>query len=484
MKLRGTSQVRRPARMSMLAVTVAALVATGCTSKAKTPVAANSSTPATASASSSAATPAGSSTPAATGSAASTAAGPTLDPSTKATITFWTWVKDMDKEVALFNQKYPNIKVNVVNAGQGGPEYTKLQTALKAGTGAPDVAQIEYQYIPTFTTINSLVDLVPFGANDVKSAFVDWTWSQVAKDGKVFAIPQDTGPMGMLYRQDLFDKYGISVPKTWDEFAADAKKLHAADPSVYLTDLPPNEAGAYVGLEWQAGARPFDSQSATSIGVSLNDASAKKVADYWGGLVTAGAVATDPDFTNAWYQGLATGRYATWLTAAWGPLFLQGTAKDTAGKWRAAPLPQWSAGDQASGNWGGSTTAVIKQTKSAAAAAAFAIFLNTDPQSASLLNTDQSLVPATKALLGDSAFLGQKLDFYGGQTVNQTFADISSTVASSFQWSPFQDFVFSQFNGTVGTALTKKQDVAAGLDAWQAAVVKYAKQQGFTVAGG
>jgi multiple sugar transport system substrate-binding protein len=57
-------------------------------------------------------------------------------------------------------------------------------------------------------------------------------------------------------------------------------------------------------------------------------------------------------------------------------------------------------------------------------------------------------------------------------------------VASSFQWSPFQDFVFSQFNGTVGTALTKKQDVAAGLDAWQAAVVKYAKQQGFTVAGG
>ena len=25
--------------------------------------------------------------------------------------------------------------------------------------------------------------------------------------------------MGMLYRQDIFDKHGITPPKTWDEFA-------------------------------------------------------------------------------------------------------------------------------------------------------------------------------------------------------------------------------------------------------------------------
>jgi len=109
------------------------------------------------------------------------------------------------------------------------------------------------------------------------------------------------------------------------------------------------------------------------------------------------------------------------------------------------------------------------------------MFLNSDPQSAALLNNDQSLFPATKALLNDPTFLGQKLDFYGGQTVNQTFADISSTVVTSFQWSPFQDYVFSEFNDTVGTAFTKKGDLDAALDSWQGAVVKYAKDQGFTV---
>jgi multiple sugar transport system substrate-binding protein len=289
--------------------------------------------------------------------------------------------------------------------------------------------------------------------------------------------------MALLYRQDLFDKYGITVPKTWAEFAADAKKLHAADPKTYLTDLPPNEPGAYVGLEWQAGSRPFSLAGTSTVGVSLNDAAAKKVANYWSGLINEGSVTTDPDFTDAWYQGLASGRYASWISAAWGPLFLQSSAKGTAGKWRVAPLPQWTAGDNAAGNWGGSTTAVTSKTSQPKAAAAFAMFLNTDPESIALLNSDQSLFPAVKSLLSDPSFLGQKQSFYGGQAVNQTLADISATVVTNFQWSPFQDYVFSEFNDTVGAALTKKQDVAAGLDSWQNAVTKYAKQQGFTVTG-
>src|SRR3954452_9759860 len=62
---------------------------------------------------------------------------------TPTTLTFWTWVPNIQQEVALFEKKYPAIKVKVVNAGQGVAHYTKLRTALKAGTGAPDLAQIE-----------------------------------------------------------------------------------------------------------------------------------------------------------------------------------------------------------------------------------------------------------------------------------------------------------------------------------------------------
>ena len=96
------------------------------------------------------------------------------------TLTFWTWVPNIQTEVNLFQKSHPGIKVNVVNAGQGAPEYTKLRTALKAGSGAPDVVQIEFQLLPTFELSGKLVDLSRYGASSLKDIFVPWTWSQVS----------------------------------------------------------------------------------------------------------------------------------------------------------------------------------------------------------------------------------------------------------------------------------------------------------------
>jgi multiple sugar transport system substrate-binding protein len=397
-------------------------------------------------------------------------------------LTFWTWVPDIAQEVALFEKKYPAIKVKVVNAGQGAPHYTKLRTALTANTGTPDVAQMEYQYIPTFTLTDSLVDLAPYGAAALKDKFVDWTWSQVSgSNGQVWAVPQDTGPMGLLYRQDIFDKHGIQPPKTWDEFAEASRKLHKADPGVYMTNLAANEAAAWHGLLWQAGAKPFATASKSEVTLDVADEASKKVATYWGGLAKEGVISTDPDFTDGWYAGLNKGKYATWITAAWGPVFLSGLAKSTSGKWRAAPLPQWDASAPASGNWGGSTSSVIKGTKNPIAAAQFAQFLNSDPESAKMFATKQFFFPATKELLADPSYVGQEPEFFGGQKVNQVFADINSTVSPTFQWPPFLDKVTADWIETVGKSLADKTDTAASLDLLQSRLTTYAKGQGFTV---
>ena len=402
--------------------------------------------------------------------------------STATELTFWAWVPDIAQEVALFEKKYPAVKVKVVNAGQGGPEYTKLRTVLQAGTGAPDVAQIEFQYIPTFTITDSLLDLRPYGAAALKDKFVDWTWAQVSgPNGEVWAIPQDTGPLGMLYRKDIFDQYGIQVPTTWDEFAAAARKLHTANPNVYLTNFAPNEVAAWHGLLWQAGGKPYVKSGKSTIAIHVNDATSKRLAAYWGGLAKEGVVGTEPDFTDPWFAALNSGKYATWLTAAWGPVFLSGSAKSTSGKWRAAPLPQWDASTPQSGNWGGSTSAVIKSTKNPIAAAVFAQFLNTDPDSTKLFATKQFLFPATKALLADPAYVGDTPAFYGGQKVYELFAGISSTVNTTFQWPPFLDRVEADFKETVGKSLTDKADAVTALDQWQTRITTFAKGQGFTV---
>jgi len=394
-------------------------------------------------------------------------------------LTFWTWVPNIQNEIDLFEKKYPAIHVTVVN--EGSAHYTKLRTAIKAGTGAPDVAAIEYQYLPSFTQGSSLLDLAPYGAAKVSGDYASWIWSQVSSGSAVYAIPQDVGPMGNLYREDLLSAAGITPPTTWDEFATDARAYRAANPDKYLTDYPGNDAGAFVGLLWQAGARPFGYDGKKTVTINLESPEAAKVVNFWNPLIKDGVVAVDPDFTDQWYQSIANGRYASWQTAAWGPVFLQGTAAKTSGLWRAAPLPQWDASKPTSGNWGGSTTAVMKSTKNPIAASQLALWINTQHEPSLMLATKQFLFPASTSILKDPAFIDEKSAFYGGQQVNKEFAAISATVVPDFSWLPFMDYAYSSYNETMGKAVADRTDLAAGLKAWQTALTTYATQQGFTV---
>ena len=400
---------------------------------------------------------------------------------TPTTLTFWSWVPNLENEVKLFEKQYPKIKVNLENVGSGADEYRKLRTVLKAGKGAPDVTQIEYQYLSSFVLGDNLVDLAPYGASKIKSQYQSWIWSQVSRNGAVYGIPQDTGPMGLLYRTDLLKKAGIKPPTTWDEFAQASKAYHQKNPSSYLTDLPGNDPGQFVGFLWQAGVRPFSYDGKKTVSIKLDSPEVTKVSDYWTKLIKSGSVATDPDFNDQWYQSLARGKYASWLTAAWGPVFLQGTAKNTSGLWHATKLPQYSGQPVASGNWGGSTDAVLKGTKHEIAAAQLALWINTNEKSAMQLATKQFLFPPSKNVLQNSAWLDQKSAFYGGQQVNKEFAQINQTVNKNFDWLPFQDYVYSAFNETVGKAIAGHGDLTAAVKTWQDKLVSYAKQQGFTV---
>jgi multiple sugar transport system substrate-binding protein len=396
-------------------------------------------------------------------------------------LTFWTWVPDIENEVKLFEEKYPAIDVKVENVGQGLPHYQKLRSAIEAGEGAPDVAQLEYQYIPSFVLSEALLDLSAYGADDLSDEYVDWAWNQVSPDAPVWAIPQDVGPMGNLYREDILAKAGITEPPaTWDEYATAAQTVKDATGS-YISNLGATQAGQMIGFFWQAGVKPFGYDGKETVTIDVNSDGAKKVASYWTDLIQKDLISTDVDFQDQWYQGLASGKYAGWLTAAWGPIFLQGTAKSTSGLWRAAPLPQWEAGTEVSGNWGGSSDAVLESSENKIAAYELAKFINNDEESAIRLATEQFLFPPQVSVLEDPAFVDQESEFYGGQKVNELFSEISETVDTDFQWLPFMDYVYSTYDETMGGAIAKKGDLAAALDTWQDELVKYAEDQGFTV---
>ena len=183
----------------------------------------------------------------------------------------------------MFEKANKNIKVKLVNAGQGETEYEKLRTALKAGSGAPDVVHMEFQFIPTFRQIDGLADISEYGANDYKSDFAPWTWAQVSEGDAVYAMPWDSGPMALLYRKDVFDQYGLEVPATWDQFAQEAEKLHKADSETYLADFTPTDGGWITGLMWQAGRVPSRSmgRSSPSTWTTLRSRKSRSIGVTW-----------------------------------------------------------------------------------------------------------------------------------------------------------------------------------------------------------
>ena len=164
-------------------------------------------------------------------------AAPAQDP---VKLTVWAWLPDMQLQIDMFTAANPGIEVELVNAGQGGPQYTAMRAGLQAGAGLPDIAQVEFQMLQSFRLVDALAD-IGATANPFKDEFAGSIWSQISEGDAVYAMPQDSGPMAMLVRQDIFDEYGITAPTTWDEFATAARALHAANPEIYVTNATFND---------------------------------------------------------------------------------------------------------------------------------------------------------------------------------------------------------------------------------------------------
>ena len=403
------------------------------------------------------------------------------------TLEVWTWVGGVDKLAEEFEKLYPNIKVHVSNVGGGPAEYTKLQTALHAGSGAPDVAQIEYDFLPSFIVTDGLADMAKSGANDVKSYFVPWTWAQVSPDGQaVYGIPQDSGPLAYMYNKKLFDQYGITVPTTWDEFATQAEKLsQATNGKVKMADFYVNSAPWYIGLVWAAGGRFFKAHG-DSWEQTINSPIAEKVLTYWDGLVKKNYVAKIPGFTAEWYNALTSGEFAGSVEAAWGPGVIAHSVNDkTSGEWRIAPLPQWEKGGKfQAGNWGGSCDAVTKQSKYPKAATLFCIWLNSFKSPVIGNWNYYALFPASVAGL-TAPELNQPdknpAKFCGGQNVAEVYSQASKAVNVDFDWVPWFAFVNDNFNKHIDDLFNARVSVKQALDGWQEDSLKNAKDNGYDV---
>lgn len=398
-------------------------------------------------------------------------------------VTMWAWYPNFEPVVDLFNKNHKDVQICWTNAGAGNDEYTKFSTAIQAGSGAPDVVMLESEVVPSYIADGSIVNLSKLGADSVKDNYSAGAWSDVSKSGSSYAIPVDGGPVGLLYRKDLFDKYGLSVPTTWDEYAADAEKLkQATGGKTLMTDFPGNGRAYQTALFAQAGAKPFELTGAQSMSIDLNDTASDKVLGYWNDLVQEKLVGTEDASTTDYNTHLVNGTYASVIAAAWLPGYLQGfTGADKAAKWAVAPVPQWDTANPTQINIGGSAFAVSKQASDQKAAAKVAQEIFGTEAAWKLGIEKAALFPLWKPILESDYFQSKAYPFFGGQQINKDVFLTAATDYKGFQFSPFQNLVYDKLTDAVNATNKGKKSPADALKTYQDSVVSYAKQQGYTV---
>lgn len=112
--------------------------------------------------------------------------------------------------------------------------HQKFLTDAVSGNGAYDVFTVDEGWMPEFASKGYLSKL-QLSATDRKD-FQAAALETGTYKGDLYSLPYLVHNLVLYYRTDLFEKAGISSPPTtWDEYAADAKKLTDAGSGTYGT---------------------------------------------------------------------------------------------------------------------------------------------------------------------------------------------------------------------------------------------------------
>jgi ABC-type glycerol-3-phosphate transport system substrate-binding protein len=122
-----------------------------------------------------------------------------------------------------------------VGSNYGPPVYQDGQQKfiVQGRKGKPDVIEsvlegmIAYQRAGLLAPLDSFFDQWAD-----KDQFIPSTIKALTINGKLYGIPYNTNVRVLLYRKDLFDKYSLTPPKTWDEFLQDGATISSKESGV------------------------------------------------------------------------------------------------------------------------------------------------------------------------------------------------------------------------------------------------------------
>jgi multiple sugar transport system substrate-binding protein len=305
----------------------------------------------------------------------------------KVTLEFWSWTDGIEAQTKVWNKAHPDTQVKFVNPA-GETAYQKLRAAVNAGT-APCLSKMDGMNLANFAADGLLTDVTKV-AGPYKGKYTAAAWNAVSPGGTTFGIPMGSSPLFTAYRADLFEKYGIEAPKTWDDLIAAGKKAQKKDEKVKIFNMAGEDPSTLVDLSWEAGAQWYKVDGDHWV-VDFTSPEALKAGDIVQRLVdndlASNASYADPGVFKTWDLGTTIAM----TTSTWQLPIYDTNFPKSKGKWQLADSPVFdTAKPRTSSNF--DVLAVLKGCKYPDRAAEFAAWLSSSKESLTTL-TD----PASKS---------------------------------------------------------------------------------------
>jgi ABC-type glycerol-3-phosphate transport system substrate-binding protein len=267
-----------------------------------------------------------------------------------------------------FMKLYPDVKFTQVEITEGRTE--KVEAALAAGSGAPDLNWLEANELQAYGLRGVLLDVDEMVKQHEKE-LVAAKLAEARVKGKYYGMPGDISPNTLWYRPDLAAKAGVNdIPKDikYEDYLTLAKTVkEKADASMFVF----SETGAgqstlmFQVPFYQLGGNVSD-ESGEQILFDQGDAAVKAV-EYakmaWDTQAGLNAEWFSPPYWGAIKEGKLAGTYSPpWMRG-----FFETEVKSPEtgqGQWKSTIIPVYEGGGVNRTNvWGGATLASYTQTQ-------------------------------------------------------------------------------------------------------------------------
>lgn len=175
-------------------------------------------------------------------------------------IEFWQTMNNEESKtltdvISKFEKLNPDIKIKAQSVPFSDAQ-NKFKIAAGAGN-APDVFRAEIAWIAELAELGFLFDLSATFAKDDQKDFLASPMAYGQYKGKIWAVPQGTDCLALLYNKDMFSKAGLKVPEDLSALITAGQKLSDPKNGTYALGLNPESYWVQAFI-WAYGGQLID----------------------------------------------------------------------------------------------------------------------------------------------------------------------------------------------------------------------------------